>query len=163
MSASIGTKRNTYGIWSRQLFADSSVVDGPVRLIFIAGMAAEDPEDGHILHLGDLAAQSDMAFEKIKTILAEHEADMSHIVRMIAYLTDMREKKLYEGALHKALGGVEPPPHSLLGVSSLAWPGMMVEVEVTAAVPLAIKETNTACPAKDSKQPRSIFRRLASL
>lgn len=149
-------------MWSRQLFADSSVVDGPVRLIFIAGMAAEDPEDGHILHLGDLAIQCDMAFEKIKKILAEHGANMSHIVRMTAYLTDMREKHIYEAALHKALGGVEPPPHSLLGVNSLAWPGMMVEVEVTAAVPLAIKETNISAAEKNGKQPRSIFRGLAS-
>lgn len=41
-----------------------------MRLIFIAGIAAEDPEDGHILHLGGLAAQSDMAFEKQDPILA---------------------------------------------------------------------------------------------
>ena len=46
----------------------------------------------------------------------------------------MADKKLYETEQKRALSGVELPPHSLIGVSSLAWPEMVVEVEVTAVI-----------------------------
>ncbi|MGB8391788.1 RidA family protein, partial [Mycobacterium sp.] len=62
-------------------------------------------------------------------------ADLSHVVRIVAYLTDMRDKNAYESEQRQALGDIEPPPHSLIGVNSLAWPGMVVEVEATAFVP----------------------------
>jgi enamine deaminase RidA (YjgF/YER057c/UK114 family) len=126
---------NVYGKWSKDLFADAAIVDSPGRLIFVAGMAAEDPADGHIHHRGDCAAQTRMAYDKIKAILAAQGADLSHVVRIVAYLTDMRDKNAYEGEQRQALGGIKPPPHSLIGVSSLAWPGMVVEVEATAFVP----------------------------
>ena len=71
---------------------------------------------------------------KVAAILADHGADMSNIVRVVAYLTDMRDKQAYEQELRSALGDTEPPPHTLIGVSTLAWPSMVVEVEVTAAV-----------------------------
>jgi 2-iminobutanoate/2-iminopropanoate deaminase len=57
------------------------------------------------------------------------------VVRIVAYLTDIRDKNACESEQRHALGGIEPPPHSLIGVSSLAWPGMVVEVEATAFVP----------------------------
>ncbi len=123
---------NVYGKWSKDLFADAAIVDSPGRLIFVAGMAAEDPADGHIHHRGDCAAQTRMAYDKIKAILAAQGADLSHVVRIVAYLTDMRDKNAYESEQRQALGDIEPPPHSLIGVSSLAWPGMVVEVEATA-------------------------------
>lgn len=128
-------KQNVYGQWSKDLFADAAVVDGPGRLIFVAGMGSEDPVDGHIHYPGDCAAQTRMAYNKIRTILAEQGGDLSHVVRIVAYLTDIREKNAYESVQREALEGVEPPPHSLIGVSALAWPGMVVEVEATAVVP----------------------------
>lgn len=127
--------RNVNGVWSRDLFADAAIVEGPARLIFVSGMAAEDPQDGHIHDPGDFAAQCRMSYGKIKKILAEQGAGMTDIVRTVAYVTDMRNKEAYVACQREVLAGAPPPPHTLLGVSSLAWPGMQVEVEVTAAVP----------------------------
>ena len=128
-------KSNVYGKWSKDLFADAAAVDSPGRLIFVAGMGAEDPVDGHIHNPGDCAAQTKMAYGKIKAILAGQGADLSHVVRIVAYLTDMRHKNAYQTEQRLALDGVEPPPHSTIGVSSLAWPGMVVEVEAPAFLP----------------------------
>ena len=128
-------KSNVYGKWSKDLFADAAVVDSPGRLILLAGMGAEDPVDGHIHHPGDCGAQTRMAYGKIRAILAAQGADLSHVVRIVAYLTDMQDKHAYETEQRLALDGVEPPPHSTIGVSSLAWPGMVVEVEATAFLP----------------------------
>jgi enamine deaminase RidA (YjgF/YER057c/UK114 family) len=127
--------RSVYGVWSRAIFADAAIVEGPARLIFVSGMAAEDPQDGHIHDPGDFAAQCRMSYDKIRKILGEQGAGMADIVRTVAYVTDMRNKDAYVACQREALAGAPPPPHTLLGVSSLAWPGMQVEVEVTAAVP----------------------------
>ena len=127
---------NSYGVWSKTLFADTATVDnGPTRFIFVAGMAAEDPKDGHILFKGDFAGQCQMAYRKIHDALAAQHATMNDIVRTTAYLTDMRDKDAYQKCQRDAMGKAELPPHTLLGVNSLAWPGMLVEVEVTAIAP----------------------------
>ncbi|MCG4256735.1 RidA family protein [Acetobacter senegalensis] len=129
-------RKNSYGVWSKAIFADTSTVDdGSVRFIFVAGMAAEDPDDGHIQFKGDFAGQCRMAYRKIHDALKAQHASMNDIVRTTAYLTDMRDKDAYQKCQREAMGTAEMPPHTLLGVSSLAWPGMLVEVEVTAITP----------------------------
>ncbi|WP_232445683.1 RidA family protein [Burkholderia ubonensis] len=128
-------KENVYGGWSKDLFADAAVVQGPHKTIYVAGMASENPESGRIDHLGDFSAQCAMAYGKIRKILVEQGADMNSIVRTVAYVTDMRYLNQYVACQKDALGGAALPPHTMLNVNRLAWPGMMVEVEVTAVVP----------------------------
>ena len=76
-----------------------------------------------------------MAYDKLKAILATQGANLSHVVRIVAYLTNMSDKHAYESEQRQALDGIEPPPHSLIGVTGLAWSGMVVEVEATAFLP----------------------------
>lgn len=128
-------KNTVYGQWSQNLFADVAIVQGPHKTVYVAGMAAENPQTGQPDHPGDFAAQCAMAYEKIRHILKAQGADMNSIVRTTAYVTDMRYFAEYMNCQKNALGSAPQPPHTLLQVSQLAWPGLMVEVEVTAVVP----------------------------
>lgn len=130
-------KTNIYGgKWSSTLFADASVVEGQYKTVYVAGMASEDPDSGKIKYQGDFMGQCKMAYDKIRQILKSQGGDMSNIVRTVAYVTDMRYAKDYVVCQKAALGPSTPlPPHTLLNVNQLAWPGMLVEVEVTAAIP----------------------------
>ncbi|KVN98170.1 hypothetical protein WJ69_01840 [Burkholderia ubonensis] len=130
------SKKNVYGEWSKDLFADASIVEGGHRTIYVAGMAAENPKTGVIDHQGNFDAQCKMAYGKIQTALRKQGFDMSDIVRTVAYVTDSRYTKAYLACQKEALGGAPLPPHTLLNVSQLAWPGMMVEVDVTAVAPV---------------------------
>ena len=59
---------------------------------------------------------------------------MRDIVRVVTYVTDMRHLA-ENNACKKAVFGNGPyPPHTFLNVSQLALPGMLIEVEVTAAL-----------------------------
>ena len=130
-------KTNVYGgAWSKTRFADACIVEGQYKIIYIAGMGSEDAATGKIEHLGDFMSQCQMAYNKIQTILNTQGGDMSNIVRIVAYLTDMRYSNDYITCRDLALAGAQLPPHTLINVNQLAWPGMMVEVEVTAAVPI---------------------------
>ena len=127
-------RHNIYSDWSRHLFADAAVVAGSTRTIYLAGMAAEDPCDGHVHYPGDCVAQTRMAYEKITKLLAAEGAGLGDIVRAVTYLTDIRDKEVYENEQQRALTGISPPPHTIVEVTGLAWPGMVVEIDITAVV-----------------------------
>jgi enamine deaminase RidA (YjgF/YER057c/UK114 family) len=55
---------------------------------------------------------------------------------MVTYITDVRYQPDYGKCRVEAFGNHPLPAHTLLTISQLAWPGMIVEIDVTAIVPL---------------------------
>ena len=55
---------------------------------------------------------------------------------MVSYLTDVRNQPDYGKCRVEAFGIYPLPAHTLLTISQLAWPGMILEIDVTAVVPL---------------------------
>ncbi len=125
--------------WARDLFSDVAVVQGAGRTLYLSGVSAEDPEATDpmsvtILGDGDFAAQTRIAFEKIKAVLAAHGGTMNDIVRMTAYVLDAENIWTYFQVQGEMLEGAPRPPHTFLQVAGLAVPDMLVEIEVTAVV-----------------------------
>jgi enamine deaminase RidA (YjgF/YER057c/UK114 family) len=127
-------KQNSFGVWSKNVFADSVTITGNAKTIYLAGMGAEDETTGAILHQGDFLEQCRYAYAKIKKILAAQGATMSDIVKITTYVTDMRYRPEYGKCRSEALGDAPIPTHTFINVSQLAWPGMMIEVDATAAI-----------------------------
>ncbi len=127
--------------WARDLFSDLAVVEaGGVKTLYLSGVSAEDPEATDpmsvtILGDGDFGAQTRIAFDKIKTVLAAHGATMNDIVRMTAYVIDSANIWTYFQIQGEVLEGAPRPPHTFLQVAGLAVPDMQVEIEVTAVLP----------------------------
>jgi 2-iminobutanoate/2-iminopropanoate deaminase len=138
MSEKFEKKHYSYSEWARPMFSEAVTLAGPGKLIFLAGIGAEDENGaaGTIRHLGDVTGQCRYAFDKAKRILAKHGATMNDVVKIVAYLTDVRDRAHYGKCREEALAGVEAlPAHTFLTVSNLAWPGMLMEIDITAAVP----------------------------
>jgi enamine deaminase RidA (YjgF/YER057c/UK114 family) len=55
---------------------------------------------------------------------------------MVTYMTDVRYQPDYGKCRLEAFGDKALPAHTLLTISQLAWPGMMVDIDVTAVVPV---------------------------
>jgi enamine deaminase RidA (YjgF/YER057c/UK114 family) len=127
-------KANQFGIWSKDRFADAVVVSGPRKTIYLSGMGAEDETDGHILHPGDFLEQCRYAHAKIKKLLAQQGANIGDIVKTVAYVTDVRFLPDYGKCRSEAYGNAPLSAHTMLVVTNLAHPGMLVEVDVTAAI-----------------------------
>ncbi len=128
------SKQNTFGVWSKTSFADAVTVTGPAKTIYLAGMGSEDETTGAITHPGDFLEQCRYAFVKIKKALAAQGAGMGDIVKITTYVTDARFRPDYAKCRGEAIGDAPLPAHTFLNVSQLAWPGMMIEVDATAAV-----------------------------
>jgi 2-iminobutanoate/2-iminopropanoate deaminase len=119
-------------------FSELVAVKGPGTMLFLAGIGAEEAEDpaGSVRHPGDAYAQSVYAFEKAARLLAKHGASMADVVKITAYLTDVRDRPHYQKARAEALAGVPAlPAHTFLVVSALARPGMLMEIDIIAAIP----------------------------
>lgn len=119
--------------WSVDLgFNQGELVSGATTTLHLAGQSAMS-SDGRPMHDGDMAAQIELALDNLETVLAEAGMDLGDVVHLNIYTTDVDSLFANYGIIAERLGvaGVNPPG-SLLGVTRLAFPELMVELEATA-------------------------------
>jgi len=87
-------KNYNYSEWTKGLFSEVVTVSRPGKMIFLAGVGAEDEgaNRGVIRHLGDFDGQCRYAYDKIKRLLAAHGASMNDVVKVVTYVTDIRNQ-----------------------------------------------------------------------
>lgn len=107
-------------------------VPGGSTWLAIAGQVGIDGE-GKIASGG--AAQSEQAFRNILACLEEHGMGKEDLVKLTSYLTDPRFVDAYRAARSAVLGDEIQPASTLVIVSGLASPELLVEVEAWAAKP----------------------------
>ena len=119
--------------WSVAMgFNQGEVVEGAGRVLFCAGQTSVDA-DGNVQHEGDMGAQVSLALDNVEAVLAEAGMSLANLVRLNMYTTDVDGFFEHYGkaAERLAAAGVRPPG-TLLGISRLAFPGLMIELEATA-------------------------------
>ena len=86
------------------------------------------------MHAGDFAAQLSLALDNIEAVLSGAGMTLANVIRLNIYTTDVDGFFRNADVLARRL---EPanvmPPGTLLGVSRLAFPELLVELEATAA------------------------------
>lgn len=119
--------------WSVEMgFNQGEVVTGETRTLYLAGQTSVSAE-GQPQHPGDMAAQVALATDNIEAVLAQAGMTLANVVRLNIYTVDVDAFFESFGVLagRLAAAGVAPPG-TLLGVSRLAFPELMVELEATA-------------------------------
>jgi len=127
-----------YSEWAKGRFSEAVTVTGPGKMIFLAGVGSENEngQGGDILYKGDFTAQCKYAFDKIKRALDKNGATLGDVMKMVTYMTDVRYQADFGKCRQETFGATPMPAHTLLTISQLAWPGMMIEIDATAMVPL---------------------------
>ncbi|MGW5867228.1 RidA family protein [Streptomyces sp. NPDC055239] len=119
--------------WSAEMgFNQGEVVSGHTRTLYISGQTAMDG-DGKPQHDGDMAAQLTLSVDNLQAVLGEAGMSLANLVRLNVYTTDVDQLFPHYGVLAARLGaaGVAPTT-TMLGVTRLAVPGQLVELEGTA-------------------------------
>ena len=105
---------------------------GAQRVLYCAGQVSMDG-DGKLLHVGDMRAQINQALDNLEIVLSKAGYQLSDVVRIDYYTTDADLLMANWDAIKNRLvtagcraGGV------LLGVSRLAFPELLIEIEATA-------------------------------
>ncbi len=119
--------------WQDQFgFSQAWRVDDAQSIVFVSGQAPISP-DGALVGEGDFEAQTRQVFENLQTVLSEAGASLDAIMKITVYLTDIGTLRDFGRIKAEYIQG-EQPASTAVEVSSLALPGMMIEVEAIAAM-----------------------------
>ncbi|MGI5182946.1 RidA family protein [Dactylosporangium sp. CA-152071] len=119
--------------WSLDMgFNQAELVSGETRTLYCSGQTAMSA-DGRPMHDGDMAAQLALSLENLEAVLAEAGMSLENLVRLNVYTTDVDLLFPHYGVLASRLGAAKvAPATTMLGVTRLAIPGQLVELEGTA-------------------------------
>ncbi|MDB4213599.1 RidA family protein [Octadecabacter sp.] len=120
--------------WSLNLgYNQAEIIDGATRQLIVAGQTAVD-ENGAPQHSGDMRGQIGLALDNLEAVLAGADMDLSNIIKLGVYATDVDEALKNFDLMGMRFGPFQvSPPMTLLGVTRLAIPGLLFEIEATAA------------------------------
>jgi len=118
--------------WSSSIalgFDQAQLIEEHRRLLVCSGQDAVD-SDGNSQHPGDMAAQLALALDNLESVLAAAGMTLANVVRLTVYTTDMGELfKHWTGLTDRFTTRFAT---SLLGVTELPAPQLMVMLEATA-------------------------------
>lgn len=119
--------------WQEQFgFVQAKAVTAGERTVYCSGQTSMDA-DGNPLHEGDLRAQFGQALDNLEAVLRASGCGLSDVVRLNYYTTDLDG---FFAAMDVVSARLQDagcrPASTLLEVSRLALPPLLVEVEATA-------------------------------
>jgi len=113
-------------------FSQAVEVQDGGRWLVCAGQTSVDA-NGKPLHPGDMVAQLHQAFDNLEAVLKAAGMTLGDVVRLNYYTTDVAGYLKASGEVAKRFSADRPPPAgTLLGVASLAFPDILLEIEATA-------------------------------
>ncbi len=120
-------------LWQDPLsFSQAVETDAGGKVLYCSGQTSVDA-DGKPLHLDDMRAQIAQAFDNLATVLAQSGYMLTQVVRLNYYTTDMAAFNAAYDVVTEYLRECSiKPSGTLLGVATLAMPGLLVELEATA-------------------------------
>jgi reactive intermediate/imine deaminase len=114
--------------WERIVGYSRAVVAGD--RVLVSGTTALGP-DGRLVGEGDPGAQARQCLENIRRALEAAGVSLAAVVRTRMYVTDIRDWEAV-GRVHGEFFGEVRPASTLVEVSRLVEPGMLVEIEAEA-------------------------------
>jgi enamine deaminase RidA (YjgF/YER057c/UK114 family) len=105
------------------------------RTIYIAGQVSVDAE-GAVVGAGDLAAQTTQVMRNLGLALAAAGAGYADIVKITTFVVNYKPelRPIIGKARSPFFEGGPPPASTLVGVSALAAPEWLIEIEAVAVV-----------------------------
>jgi 2-iminobutanoate/2-iminopropanoate deaminase len=119
-------------VYDPPIYAQAVKVEGAQTLLFIAGQIDYDAKGG-CAHPGDFKAQARAVLMALKAQIEAGGGTLANIVKVTTYVIDMRYRADYV-PIRVEFFGSKMPPHTLVGVASLAAPEFLIEIEAIAVL-----------------------------
>ena len=121
--------------WSIKLgYNQAEVIKGASRQVTCAGQTAVD-KNGAPQYPGDMRAQISLALDNLEEVLKGAGMNLSNVTKLGIYATDVDEALKNFDLMGVRFGPHQvAPPMTLLGVTRLAIPGLLFEIEATTMV-----------------------------
>ncbi|WP_046468024.1 RidA family protein [Allosalinactinospora lopnorensis] len=111
--------------------SDAIVVDGP--LIFVSGQVP-DASDGSVA-AWDAAEQTRQVFHNLEKVLAQHGADLRHLVKLTYYLRHISDLGVVQEVLQEFLVHQPRPTATLVEVAGFVDARYLMELDAVARLP----------------------------
>lgn len=109
------------------------VVASGGRTIYVSGQVALDAV-GQVIGVGDVAAQARQVFENLRLALHAVGADLSDVVKLTTFVTDMATARPAFRAARDAVMTDNPPASTLVEVRRLFRDEFLIEMEAVAVL-----------------------------
>jgi 2-iminobutanoate/2-iminopropanoate deaminase len=134
------------------------------QIVVVAGQVGMG--EGGAVAVGDVSAQTKQALENVRVIVEAAGCTMSHVVRLQTFLTHAEDIPRFMAARAEVFPRHFPdgvyPPNTLLVVSRLVQPELLVEIEAMAVKPVTPSAAKRApARAKATRKPASSRRKVS--
>ncbi len=113
-------------------FSDCVVVTGPGRWVYVSGQVGFDDSGKLQVTEHDFGREADLCFRRVKETLERAGATMGDVVRITAYLTDLKLYDAYSAARTRAFGDLTPSSAAVQVAALLV--GARVEIDAVAFI-----------------------------
>jgi enamine deaminase RidA (YjgF/YER057c/UK114 family) len=111
-----------------------AVVTKAGRTVWMRGQCPQSLDDARNIESHDPAEQTHKVMQNIRQLIEEAGGDMSHLVKLVVYITDVRHREAVYRTMGTYIKGVYPVSTGLV-VQALARPDWLVEIDATAVIP----------------------------
>ena len=103
------------------------------RMVFASGQVARGV-DGALVGRGDIRAQTRKTLENLQAVLAEAGATMDDVVKVTVFVTNLAEHFSVIHEVRSEFFSSDYPASTLVEISRLVDPAMLIEIEAIAVV-----------------------------
>ncbi len=111
-----------------------AVVTKGGQTVWMRGQCPQNLDDAKNIESHDPAEQTHKVMQNIRQLIEEAGGDMSHLVKLVVYITDVRHREAVYRTMGAYIKGVYPVSTGLV-VQALARPDWLVEIDATAVIP----------------------------
>ena len=111
-----------------------AVVTEGGKTVWMRGQCPQNLDDGSNIASMDPAEQTHKVMKNIKQLIEETGGTMNHLVKIVVYITDIKNREAIYQVIGKYTKGVYPVSTGLV-VERLARPEWLVEIDATAVIP----------------------------
>jgi 2-iminobutanoate/2-iminopropanoate deaminase len=118
------------------------VISPDGRTAYIAGQVAFD-STGKLVGPGDFRGQAEQVLRNLRRAVESVEGTLGDIVKTTTFITDLKHVPVLRELRAKYLDPGRPPANTLLVVSSLARPDLLIEIEAVAVLRSVVRHTGS--------------------
>jgi enamine deaminase RidA (YjgF/YER057c/UK114 family) len=111
-----------------------AVVTEGGKTVWMRGQCPQNLDDGSNIESLDPAEQTHKVMKNIKQLIEETGGTMNHLVKIVVYITDIKNREAIYQVIGEYTKGVYPVSTGLV-VERLARPEWLVEIDATAVIP----------------------------
>ena len=111
-----------------------AVVTRGGRTVWMRGQCPQNLDDAKNIDSHDPTEQTHKVMQNIRQLIEEAGGNMTHLVKVVVYITDVRHREAVYRTMGEYIKGVHPVSTGLV-VQALARPDWLVEIDATAVIP----------------------------